>query len=151
MSSAAGEAKIRVRIARAGDAAALAELATQLGYPSTPAEVTERLEAIFGHPDHVVFVAELQNGRAAGFLHGFCGMILETGARAEILGLVADSAHRGQGIGRSLVAEAQRWAQSKGHQVLHVRCNVVRTAAHAFYEGLGFECVKTQKNFQKKL
>jgi GNAT superfamily N-acetyltransferase len=151
MSSAAKEANIRVRLARAGDAVALADLCTQLGYPSTPAELVERLESILGHPDHVVFVAELETGGVAGFLHAFSGMILETGSRAEILGLVADAAQRGQGIGRSLVTEAERWAQSKGHQMLHVRCNVLRTRAHTFYEGLGFRCSKTQKNFQKAL
>jgi GNAT superfamily N-acetyltransferase len=89
-------------------------------------------------------------GRVVGFLHAFSGMVLETGSRAEILGLVADAGHRGKGIGSALVAEAERWAQSKGHGALGVRCNVVRTAAHGFYEGLGFECVKTQKNFLKK-
>ena len=147
----AEEAKARIRVARAADASVLADLCTQLGYLSTPAEVAERLEGVFGHPDHVVFIAELDSGRVVGFLHGFSGMVLETGPRADILGLVIDSAHRGQGIGKSLVAEAERWAQSKGHRGLHVRCNVVRTATHAFYEGLGFECYKTQKNFQKKL
>jgi len=142
---------IRIRIARRSDASVLAGLCTQLGYPSTPGEVAERLESIFGHPDHVVLVAELDSGAVAGFLHGFCGVVLETGERAEIVGLVADSGHRGQGVGKSLVAEAERWARSKGHRTLHVRCNVVRTAAHAFYEGLGFALVKTQKNFQKKI
>ena len=87
----------------------------------------------------------------AGFLHGFLGLALETGPRAEILGLVADAAVRGRGIGRRLVREAERWAQSKGHRTLTVRCNVVRTAAHAFYEGLGFECTKTQKHYRKQL
>jgi len=151
MSAATSEGKIRVRVARAGDAAELAGLCTQLGYPSNPAELAERLEQIFGDPDHVVLVAEPDAGRVAGFLHGFCGIALETGRRAEVLGLVVDAGARGQGIGRSLVAEAERWAQSKGHRALTVRCNVVRTAAHAFYEGLGFECTKTQKHYRKKL
>jgi GNAT superfamily N-acetyltransferase len=145
------EAKFRARVARAEDAAALAELCTQLGYPSTPAEVTERLERLLGDSDHVVFVAELDGGHLGGFLHGSSGMALENGPRAEILGLVADSALRGQGIGRRLVGEMERWARLKGHRTLVVRCNVVRTAAHAFYEGLGFECTKTQKHYRKSL
>ncbi len=145
------EAKCRARVARAEDAAALAELCTQLGYPSTPSEVTERLARILGDSDHVVFVAEVDGGRLGGFLHGFSGMALENGPRAEILGLVADSAQRGQGIGRRLVGEMERWARSKGHRTLVVRCNVVRTAAHTFYEGLGFECTKAQKHYRKSL
>ena len=150
MGSSGAEANIRIRVARAGDAVALADLCTQLGYPSTPAEVAARLEHILGDPDHVVFVADLTEGGVAGFVHGFSGIALETGPRAEILGLVADAGRRGQGIGRRLVAEVERWAQSKGHNALTVRCNVVRTAAHGFYDGLGFECTKTQKHFRKK-
>jgi len=103
MSTAADEAKIRVRTARADDAPVLADLCTQLGYPSTPKDLEERLETLFGDPDHVVFIAELEGGRVAGFLHGFLGLALETGPRAEILGLVADAAVRGRGIGRRLV------------------------------------------------
>jgi len=150
MGSSGTAASIRIRVARAGDAVALADLCTQLGYPSTPAEVAGRLEHIFGDPDHVVFVAELPEGGVVGFIHGFSGIALETGPRAEILGLVADAGRRGQGIGRKLVTEVERWAQSKGHSAVTVRCNVVRTAAHGFYEGLGFECTKTQKHFRKK-
>jgi len=99
----------------------------------------------------VVFVAESDEGRLAGFLHGFSGMALENGLRATILGLVVDSSMRGQGIGHRLVREAEAWARSKGHQALNVRCNVIRTQAHVFYEGMGFACTKTQKHYHKKL
>jgi GNAT superfamily N-acetyltransferase len=151
MSSAAGKTSVRIRVARAGDAAALADLCTQLGYPSTETDIAERLESILGDPDHMLFVAELDGSSVAGFLHGFSGIALETGRRADIQGLVVGSAVRGRGVGARLVAETENWARSKGHFALTVRCNVVRTAAHGFYEGLGFECTKTQKHYSKQL
>ena len=151
MDGRASAVEMRVRVARAADAGALAELCTQLGYPSTTAELEQRLERLMGEPDHVVYVAEVPGYGVAGFLHASSGMALETGPRAEILGLVADATLRGRGIGRTLVAEAERWAREKGYTALHVRCNVVRNEAHAFYEGLGFARVKTQTNFRKEL
>jgi GNAT superfamily N-acetyltransferase len=151
MADAPGISEVRIRTARAGDAAALADLCTQLGYPSSQGELAERLQRILGEPDHVVFVADLPGRGVCGFLHGFCGIALETGPRAEILGLVTADGQRGRGIGRRLVAEAEEWAREKGHQAITVRCNVVRNAAHAFYEGLGFACTKTQKHFRKSL
>ncbi|HMD31593.1 MAG TPA: GNAT family N-acetyltransferase [Candidatus Acidoferrales bacterium] len=146
---------VLVRQARLEDAAALADLATQLGNPSTPGEVVARLRRILPHPDHAVFVAETEGsgaaGRAQGFAHVFAGMALETGARAELLGLVTEQALRSRGIGRRLVAAAEEWALARGFATLLVRCNVVRTRAHSFYEGMGYQCVKTQKNFRKSL
>ncbi|HKM90664.1 MAG TPA: GNAT family N-acetyltransferase [Candidatus Acidoferrales bacterium] len=151
MTVAATTNEIRIRPGRFEDAEALATLATQLGYPSTPDEIAARLRQILPHPDHAVFVAELPGAGARGFAHVFAGIALESGPRAEILGLVTDESLRSRGIGRRLVAEAELWARARGFPVLCVRCNVVRAGAHRFYEDLGFECAKTQKYFRKSL
>ncbi len=151
MTKAESATDVRIRPARLEDAEALATLATQLGYPSTPEEIAARLRQILPHPDHAVFVAEQPGAGARGFAHVLAGIALESGLRAEILGLVTDEALRSRGIGRRLVAEAERWAQARGFPVLCVRCNVVRSRAHRFYEELGFECAKTQKYFRKSL
>ena len=142
---------VRVRPARLEDSEALADLATQLGYPSKKEEIAERLRQILPDPDHAVLVAELPASGACGFAHVFAGISLETGARAELLGLVTDGKLRSRGLGRRLVAEAERWAREKGLGALCVHCNVVRTEAHRFYETLGYECAKTQKYFRKRL
>jgi GNAT superfamily N-acetyltransferase len=142
---------VRVREARQGDAAALADLATQLGYPSTPAELAIRLERILKHPEHAVFVAEADGSLVRGFAHVSGEVILQSGERAELHGLVMDEAMRGRGIGRLLVAEAERWAAAHGYPTMCVRCNVVRAETHRFYEQLGYRCSKTQKHFRKTL
>jgi GNAT superfamily N-acetyltransferase len=151
MTVAATTNEVRIRPGRLEDAKAIAKLATQLGYPSTPAQIAERLRRILPHPDQAVFVAELPGAAACGFIHLLAGMALESGPRVEILGLVMDESLRSRGIGRRLVAGAESWAKSRGFAVICVRSQLKRADAHRFYEGLGYECAKTQKYFRKSL
>jgi GNAT superfamily N-acetyltransferase len=139
-----------VRAARPGDAAALADLSGQLGYPMTPEEAAERLAAVANHPDHALLVAEVE-GRIAGWIQVSESRVFETPSQAEIAGLVVDEAARGRGIGRRLAAAAEHWARARGCRALRVRTNVVRERAHAFYRREGFGEIKTQKVLEKPL
>ncbi|HLT45938.1 MAG TPA: GNAT family N-acetyltransferase [Rubricoccaceae bacterium] len=142
---------MRVRRAEPGDLDALAALAGQLGYPSTPDEASSRLRLLTAHPDlHAVYVAEVGDA-VAGWVHVFVGARLESDPFAEIGGLVVDERHRGAGVGEALVREAERWARGRGMAQLRVRSNVVRKRAHRFYEREGFERLKEQVVFQKRL
>ena len=141
----------RIRLARLEDAGRLASLATQLGYPSTADDIAARLRRIQQDPNDAVFVAEVPGRGPIGFAHMHAGMALESGPRAELVGLVTDAEFRSRGLGALLVAEAEQWARSKGFATLCVRCNVVRAGAHRFYERLGFQCSKTQNYFLKTL
>ncbi|HEV3253105.1 MAG TPA: GNAT family N-acetyltransferase [Candidatus Acidoferrales bacterium] len=140
----------RVRAATLADAAALAPLSGQLGYPATPEETAQRLRRILDDAQHAVFVAEAA-GRVAGWVHVFVYRTMESDARAEIGGLVVDEAARSRGIGRALMAGAEAWAREKGCQAVGLRSNVIREKAHAFYEALGYRLIKTQKCFRKTL
>ena len=141
----------RIRKARMKDAEKLADLSNQFGYPSSTDEMVARLRRILSDPDHVVYVAELPGAGACGFAHVSAGIALQSGPRAELVGLVTHASLRSRGLGARLVAEAERWAQSKGFVTMCVRCNVVRADAHRFYERLGYQCSKTQKYFRKSL
>jgi GNAT superfamily N-acetyltransferase len=132
-----------VREATLSDAAALAALSTQLGYPSTPEEMTERLRALRERAANAVLVAE-EDGAVAGWLHVCTMLFLESPPFAEVAGLVVDEAHRGKGVGKLLLEAAARWAAERGYDKLRVRSNVVREDAHRFYEREGFRRVKTQ-------
>ncbi len=142
--------RVRIRRARAADAAAIAELSTTLGYPADAAAMHERLDRVHAREDSIVFVAE-SAGAVVGWIHATQQELLESGARCEILGLVVDGHHRRHGAGRALVDAAERWAMERGLARMTVRSNVVRTESHPFYERLGYERVKTQHAYRKDL
>ena len=144
-----------VRLARLDDAARIAELSGQLGYPATAEEVAQRLRRLEGDPQHVVFLAELRDGPEAGAIIGWVHVqevrLVESDPRAEVSGLVIADGYQGRGAGRLLMEHAEQWARSQGFHTVLLRSNVIRAAAHAFYEKLGYETVKSQKVFRKHL
>jgi GNAT superfamily N-acetyltransferase len=134
-----------LRPARLGDASAIAELSTQLGYPSTGEEVIRRLAGLAEHGgDEGVLVAELPSRGVVGWIHVSLLRHLESELYAEIVGLVVHEKARGLGVGAALVAAARTWALDRGLSRLDVRTNVVREDAHRFYEREGFRAVKQQ-------
>lgn len=142
---------MKIREARADDAAELAALTTQLGYPSTAADLARRLPFHLGRDDQRVLVAAGDDGRAAAWIHVALHRSLEDEPYAVILGLVVAEPLRGGGIGARLVAEAERWAREEGLPLVRVRSNVVRERTHRFYQKLGYAVTKTSHLFVKKL
>lgn len=142
---------LRIRPAQPEDAPALAALAGQLGYPTTPEEMATRLQALAEDDRHAVFVAVEADDGIVGWIHVYLCPLVIADLGAEIGGLVVDEAHRSQGIGAWLVRVAEDWARARGCAGLTVRANVVRQRAHAFYRRLGFQEVKVQRVFYKSL
>jgi len=140
----------RIRAATSGDAAAIARLATQLGYPSSRQQVVERLASIAKHPEHVVRVA-VRKDQVVGWVHAFVYRLVEIDACGEIGGLVVDEAHRGKGDGQLLVRDVEQWARAKGCRSVYVRSNIIRERTHRFYGRLGYARIKTQHAFRKEL
>ena len=139
-----------IRHAQVEDATELARLCAQLGYPAEAAQVEARLERMLDLPTHAVFVLAGDEG-LAGFVAIEHRLSLEAGERGELVALVVDAAARGQGCGRSLVSAAELWALRRGLPEVLVRSNVLRDAAHPFYERLGYARTKTQHAYARPL
>ncbi|MBN2388738.1 MAG: GNAT family N-acetyltransferase [Anaerolineales bacterium] len=139
-----------IRPARESDVPALTDLCTQLGYPSTPEQVTHRLTEILPRPDHIVFVAEIA-GKPVGWAHVNLVPVMVLDRLAELAGLVVDKNCRRSGVGRALLSAAEDWARQRGCAELWLRSNVIRTQAHQFYESLGYQRIKSQFTFVKIL
>ena len=137
-----------IRRARFADAAEMARLADELGYPMSSAEAARRLAVLLPNERHHVAVAA-RGDRLVGWLHVEDRFSLEGGERAELMGLVVDSTARRRGLGRELVAVAERWALARGLSSLTVRSNTVRELSHRFYESLGYSRSKTQHVYSK--
>lgn len=140
-----------VRGAALDDAAALAELSRQLGYPASAVEVAMRLAPMLASDDHLVVVACAHDEGVVGWAHVFLARRVESAPFAELGGLVVEQSVRGRGVGRRLVAAAEAWAVERGVLKLRVRTRVERTDAAAFYPRLGFDPTKDQRVFDKRL
>lgn len=140
----------RIRPGRADDAPALARLCTELGYPSTEAQMAERLR-LLEPTDHGLFVAEDPDGELRGVIDVHARVVLEEDPFAELIALVVTEEAQGEGIGSALVAEAVRWARARGLARLWVRVSLWREATPRFYESLGFRLYKEQRVFELAL
>jgi ribosomal protein S18 acetylase RimI-like enzyme len=141
---------MEIRTAKLDDAQAIAALAIELGYAADEAVMRARLQAILGRPDQHIVVG-VADGVVAGWLQASTSDVLESGFRAEIVGLIVSAAYRRRGLGRRLVESAVAWAGTTGAKAVSVRSNVVRGESHSFYPALGFEPVKTQAVYRKRL
>jgi GNAT superfamily N-acetyltransferase len=142
---------VGVRRARPTDAARIAELSGQLGYPATEKKMRPRLRDALKAKDGACFVAESREGGLIGWIHVSTTPLLEVERRAEVNGLVVDETARSQGAGAMLLAAAEKWARWKRCKSMSVRSNVLRERAHGFYLRGGYEHYKTQKAFRKGL
>jgi GNAT superfamily N-acetyltransferase len=159
--------QVRVRSVELSDAAALAALMQQLGYPTNDSEMRDRLGVILANNDYYTLVAELLAGaispgasqgqttavtepRVVCMIGLRVGVLYEkNGLHGQVMALVVDREYQGAGIGSVLVESAERWFREKGVQSVVLGSGYHRTAAHQFYERLGFRA--TGKRFIKEL
>jgi GNAT superfamily N-acetyltransferase len=142
---------VKVRRAQARDAARIAELSGQLGYPATEAQIEKRLRQLMRASKHIVLVAEKPGAGVIGWIHASVMNLLESETRVEINGLIVADGHRSVGAGAKLLEAAEQWARRHGCERVNVRSNVIRERAHAFYLRQGYDHYKTQKAFRKAL
>ena len=143
--------RITVRAMRAGDAGDVARLTTQLGYPATAEQSARRMARLLDDPEQALYVAEDAAGSVVGWVHVRVLRLIELERVAQVAGIVVDEARRGAGVGRALMAEAERWAVAQGCEETLLYSNAVREEAHCFYERLGYRRAKTSYRFHKRL
>lgn len=87
---------------------------------------------------HAVFVAEGPSGRLIGLV-GVGQSTHFTGAVDGYVGeLIVSADHEGQGVGRALMAAAERWALERGLARVTLETGAANTGARAFYGRLGY-------------
>ena len=128
------------------DAKAVNLLSAQLGYHLSPEQSLENIDAVLKSKQHVAFVAVHEN-KIVGWIGAAQAIMIEIKPHCEINGLVTDERYRGKGVGKLLIEKVKQWARENGNDVLSLHCNVTRTAAHLFYEHIGFKAIKEQKYF----
>lgn len=113
----------------------LAELITQLGYPTCADALIARLRALLTRSeDHLVALAQWR-GKVVGVIAAARSFHIEyDGAYGRITALSVDENHRGRGIGAVLLTYAESWLRNRGAVICIVNSHVRRHDAHRFYQ-----------------
>jgi GNAT superfamily N-acetyltransferase len=136
------QATIAFRPAIPADAEPIAALFTDEGFPAGPSDIVARLER-FSTPDARVVVAE-HEGAVLGFIAFVALPRFEHGDRiVRIVALVVDPGARERGVGRSLMAEAERVGAELGAAFIEVTAGHHRPDARHLYESLGYDASVT--------
>jgi GNAT superfamily N-acetyltransferase len=129
---------LAIRGAETGDAAALADLMTQLGYPTRASEMEMRMEAICADKNYATFVA-VSDGKVCGMIGTFTSYSYEHNSPSgRILALVVSEKVRGRGVGQALIAAAENHLAQKNIRRIAVNTRFERKEAHEFYEKVGY-------------
>jgi len=129
---------LTIRDAKLSDAPALAALMCELGYETSKVGMHSRLQAILRNASYTTIVAEIDNK--------LCGMIgtlthashEHNDSSGKIIALVVSKRQRRSGVGRALIAAAERDFARRNVSRVTVTTRFERKAAHQFYEALGY-------------
>ena len=134
----AKEIGVSTRRAETADAAALADLMTQLGYPTRTSEMEMRMEGIFADRNYGTFVA-VSEGKVCGMIGTRISCSYEhNNPGGAILALVISENMRGRGVGQALIGAAENDFAQRNIRRVAVYSHFRRTDAHEFYEKLGY-------------
>ena len=142
--------RVRIRAPRTADAEQLGFLNRQLGYATETEELVARIDRLSGLHEHFVAVAEV-DGTVVGWVQAEHRFSMETGDKAELVGLIVGATARRGGVGGLLVQAAEAWAADRGLRSIVVRSNVIRPESHSFYKQIGYTQSKTQHVYAKSL
>ena len=128
-----------IRNAELNDAPELAVLMCELGYATRGTEMEGRLKLILSNPAYKTFVA-IMDGCVCGMIGTFTYPSYEhNDASGRIVALVTSGALRRRGIGRALIATAEKDFAQRGIRRVALDTRLTREGAHKFYESLGYE------------
>jgi GNAT superfamily N-acetyltransferase len=128
-----------IRAAEMNDAAALAQLMCELGYETTKSEMQTRMDRIAADGRYRTFVA-VRDGKVCGMIGTVTNPSYEhNDPSGRILALATLSTMRRRGIGRALIAAAEKDFSHRGIRRVALNTQFAREDAHKFYESLGYE------------
>lgn len=130
-----------IRDATEQDVNALALLMNELGYPTTVAEMDNRLKKIIRHPDYHTIVVGT-NGTIVAMAGLVISLSYEKNAKgARIMAFVTRQEYRNKGIGKALMEAVENRARQLGaeHIAVSSRNIEARQDAHAFYLKIGYQ------------
>lgn len=127
-----------LREAKPQDAAGVAALLGELGYPCSRDEAAARIAAIADDDTQVLIIAD-HHGEIGGLVSLDFMFYLPLGRETcRITALVVGEAHRNAGLGRELLRETEAYARRRGCARIEVTSAEHRDGAHRFYRACGY-------------
>jgi GNAT superfamily N-acetyltransferase len=128
---------IILRSASDRDARIIASHLGELGYPTDPSVIPDRLRGIRKEGGEILLASD-----SAGIELGLMSLAKHSvlhgpGPVAYITALVTSESARRRGVGRRLVEAAKQWAAEQGCSRITVTSAERRADAHAFYPSCG--------------
>ena len=140
---------IRIRDAKLSDAPELAVLMCELGYETKRAEMETRLKLILSDPAYKTFVA-IMDRRVCGMIATLTYPSYEhDDLSGRIVALVVTKRRRRSGVGRTLLAAAEKDFAKRKITRVSLTTRFTREDAHQFYGALGYS--RTGFRFGKNL
>lgn len=137
-----------IRRASLSDARDLARLLTELGHPTTESDLEQRWPAWTAAGNEALVAPTADRLLGLVTLH-VTHVLHRPTPVGRITALIVDATARGQGIGRQLVAEAERNLSARGCALIEVTSHERLVDAHAFYGHLGYD--RASLRFAKSL
>ncbi len=137
-----------IRAATKADAPLLAALFALLDHQIEPAQIAANLQAMKKDGDQLLVTVRGKDVIAACAVQATVHPHRDAPV-GRITILVVAEAERGTGLGRALVAEAERLLASRSCKLVEVTSNEKLTQAHRFYQQLGY--ARTSLRFAKEL
>lgn len=138
-----------IRDATLDDAADVAALLGDLGYPTDAASVRKRLAPLLSRSDYAVRLLVDGDAVAGMVVLGIRPTLHEDTPVVEVTALVVRGNARRRGTGRALLAEADAFARTHGAMRITLTSRADRTEAHAFYAACEYE--RTGVRFTRRL
>lgn len=143
-----------IRNAQVTDSSAIQEInRTQLGYDCSLEQTTKNLQRILKDANHhylLVYEDDVSH-QVEGYLHAEIFEETYFEPLLDVLALAVAGSTQGKGIGTKLMSRLEELAQELGINEIRLSSGEERIPAHKFYEKLGYQCLKKQKRFVKKL
>ena len=123
-----------------------------LGYTFRPEETASQLAKLSKDSHHFLLGFEEPTSHdLLGYVHAEVYESLYSKPGFNILALAVLPQTQCKGIGKTLLEGLEQEAEKRGYKFIRLNSADHRTAAHAFYERVGYTCDKMQKRFIKLL
>ena len=138
--------KISIHVATPHDAAAIADLVSQLGYLASEQDAAARI-ASHTSPSYLLLIAKKED-QPVGYIALHVYQVLHFPApEGRITSFCVDKKSQGLGIGNDLLQAAENFFREKGCYRIVFNSNLKRISTHQYYLNRGYQF--TSKHFTK--